>query len=74
MMRLYYLASGGVQYKIVTISGIQPGRRYRYTITARNAMGTAIKSGVFFSRVARGQIFIPLITSWAEPVAPLGER
>jgi hypothetical protein len=67
-------ASGGVQYKIVTISGIQPGRRYRYTITARNAMGTSIKSGVFFSRVARGQIFIPLITSWAEPVAPLGER
>lgn len=67
-------ASGDVQRQSVTFTGIQPGRRYRYTITARNAMGTASATGVFFSRGARSQLFIPLITSWAEPVAPVGER
>ncbi|MFN5935754.1 MAG: RCC1 domain-containing protein, partial [Roseiflexaceae bacterium] len=67
-------ASGDVQRQVVTVTGIQPGRRYRYTITARNAMGTASKTGVFFSRVARSQVFIPLMTGATEPAAPVGER
>lgn len=38
-------ASGDVQYRVMSVEGIQPGRRYRYIITARNAMGTTIKEG-----------------------------
>ena len=67
-------ASGEVQLVNVSFDGIQPGRRYRYTVTARNSIGTVSSTGVFNSRVVRSQIFIPYITSGSEPVSPVGIR
>ncbi|MFM7678168.1 MAG: hypothetical protein ACKO83_04895, partial [Roseiflexaceae bacterium] len=48
------------------------------TLAIRQAYKTFRDKGkeykAFLCRGARSQLFIPLITSWAEPVAPVGER
>lgn len=67
-------AAGYVQTASVIFKGTQPGRRYRYTVMARNTVGKVIASGVFFSGASRSNIYVPYVTSGSEPVAPVGIR
>jgi hypothetical protein len=51
---------GDFQYKKVTFEGILPGRRYRYSVVARNRLGSTRSSGVVYSGRTYAKVFIPL--------------
>jgi len=52
----------------ITLNGLIPGRRYRYTVTISNSIGSQVYTGTFTSVQSYNRIFIPFATN--APNAP----
>ena len=50
-------------------TGVIPGRRYRYTLTATNTQGTQTYTGTFTSNQTFNRLYTPLLSN-SSPVAP----
>jgi len=50
-------------------TGVIPGRRYRYTLTATNTQGTQTYTGTFTSNQTFNRLYMPLLSN-SSPVAP----
>jgi hypothetical protein len=46
----------------ITLNGLIPGRRYRYTVTISNSIGSQVYTGTFTSVQSYNRVFIPFAT------------
>ncbi len=54
---------GALQYKSVSFMGLMPGRRYRYSVIARNRLGSTRSSGVVYSGRTYAKIYVPMAST-----------